>query len=203
MIVEERVMPMNSFKLQAGDILIDINDGKSAFSLLKRWAIGPYDHASLYLGMVRLFVGRGQEHVIKAPMLFESVGRGVVLRSLFEKYSDKVVVMRLKSEYDRRRIPHVLAEAIKLASDPESYYDYLCIPRFVLPRLICQKLGLPIPLSWRRDPWHTCAEAVFEAFYRAKLVAILPRGVVPLPGDFVSSLLLEEVWRGQLSEEIV
>lgn len=194
---------MNSFKLEAGDILVDINDGKDVFSLLKRWAIGPYEHVSLYLSMVRLFVGRGQDSVIKVPMLFESIGRGVVLRSLFEKYSNRVVVMRLKSEHDRRRIPHVLVEAIKLASDPQSYYDYLCIPRFILPRLICQKLGLPIPLSWYRDPWHTCAEAVLEVFYRAKLVDILPRGLVPLPGDFVSSSLLEEAWRGQLSGEMV
>lgn len=112
---------MNSFKLQAGDILVDINDGKGAFSLLKRWAIGPYEHVSLYLGMVRLFVGRGQEHVIKVPMVFEGIGRGVVLRSLFEKYSDKVVVMRLKSEHDRRRIPYVLLAAIDLASDDQAY----------------------------------------------------------------------------------
>ena len=136
-------------------------------------------------------------------MLFESNGRGVVIQSLSNRYGQEVIVMRLKSEFDKRRIPRVLEEAIKLASDPQSYYDYLCIVRYIIPRLICEKLRLPVPLAWQRDPWHVCSEAVFEVFYRAKLVDILPKNVVPLPGDFTDSLLLEEVWRGSLSEELV
>ncbi|GAJ16420.1 unnamed protein product, partial [marine sediment metagenome] len=40
-----------------------------------------------------------------------------------------------------------LEEAIKLASDPQSYYDYLCIVKFAIPRLIFEKLGLPMPLK--------------------------------------------------------
>jgi len=110
--------------------------------------------------------------------------------------------MRLISERDKKKIPRVLDEAIKLASDAQSYYDYLCIIRFVLPRLICEKLGLPMPMAWHRDPWHVCSEAVFEVFYRAGL-EILRRDVVPLPGDFVTDSLLLEVWRGTLSEELV
>ena len=138
-------------------------------------------------------------------MLFESIGRGVVLRSLSERYSEKVVVMRLKSEHDRRRIPQVLVGAIELASAPESYYDYLCIVRFALPRLICEKLRLPMPLKYARNPAMICSEACAEVFDRAKLPDILRfRTRVPLPGDFVTdSPLLGEVWRGTLSEELV
>lgn len=195
---------MNSFKLEPADILVNVNQRRDPLSIVKRWTAGPYEHVFLYLGMLRLFTGRGQSHVIRVPMLFESIGRGVVLRSLSERYGQKVVAMRLISEHDRRRIPHALVEAIELASAPESYYDYLCILRFILPRLICEKLGLPTPLSWHRDPWQVCSEAVFEVFYRAKVVDILPNNIVPLPGDFVTdSPLLEEVWRGKLSEQVL
>jgi len=139
------------------------------------------------------------------PMLFESAGRGVVLQSLSNRYGQKVVVMRLKSEHDRKRIPYVQDEAIELASDPRSYYDYLCIIRFVLPRIIFEKLGLPMPLKWHRDDRQICSEAVYEVFHRAKLVDILsPYCTPPLPGDFVTdSVLLEQKWLGILSEDLV
>ncbi|GAH83609.1 unnamed protein product, partial [marine sediment metagenome] len=76
---------------------------------------------------------------------------------------------------------------------------------FVLPRLICEKLGLPMPLSWHRDDRQICSEAVYEVFHRAELVDILLSYCTPpLPGDFVTdSVLLEEVWRGTLAEKLV
>jgi len=196
---------MNNFYLQPGDILVNVNDRKDLFSVIKRWASGRYEHVFMYLGEVGILVSRRQPRILRFPMLFESNGRGVVIQSLSNRYGQKVVVLRLKSEHDRRRIPRVLEEAVKLASQPQSYYDYLCIIRFVLPRLICEKLGLPMPIKYHRDPWHICSEAVFEVFYRAKLVDILlPFCTPPLPGDFVTdSLLLEEVWAGRLSEELV
>ena len=136
-------------------------------------------------------------------MLFESNGRGVVLQSLSNRYGQEVVVMRLISEHNRRRIPHILLEALRLASSSRSYYDYLCIVRFVLPRLICEKLGLPLALKWHRDPLQICSEACWEVFHRVG-VDLLPTDVVPLPGDFVTdSPILEEVWRGSLSEDVV
>jgi len=197
-------MDKSSFKLEPGDILVNVSDRNDPFSVIKRWAVGPYSHVFLYMGLLGLFSSRAQRRIIRVPMLFESNGRGVVLRNLSSRYGEKVAVMRLKSEYDRRRIPRVLIEAIELASDFQSYYDYLGIVRWVLPRIICEKLGLPMPLSWHRDERQICSEAVFEVFYRAKLVDILPSNVVPLPGDFVTdSVLLEKVWAGSLSEEPV
>ncbi|GAI81398.1 unnamed protein product [marine sediment metagenome] len=195
---------MNKFKLDWGDILVNVNGRHDPFSTIKRCAAGPYEHVFLYMGMLGLIGSPRQSRLIRVPMLFESNGRGVVLRSLVERYGEEVVVMRLKSEHDRRRIPHVVTEAITLASDFHAYYDYLCIVRWVLPRIIREKLHLPIPVAWQRDEWQICSEAVYEVFYRAKLVDILPSRRVPLPGDFVTdSLLLEEVWRGPLSEELV
>ena len=196
---------MNSFRLNPGDILVNVNDRKDPFSRIKRWAVGPYEHVFMYLGQVGLFINRRQRRIIRIPLLFESDGDGVNLESLSSRYGQEVVVLRMKSEYDRRRIPRVLEEAIKLAKDPQSKYDYMCIIKFVLPRLICGKLGLPMPLKYQRNPAMLCSEAVFEVFYRAKLVDILlPFCTPPLPGDFVTdSVLLEEVWGGTLSEDLI
>ncbi len=197
---------MKKFKLEPVDTLVNVDRGNNPISVKKRWAMGsPYSHVFLYMGKLAylrgLFPG---PYLPSVPMLFESNGRGAVLRNLSNRYGQEVVVMRLRSEQDKERITYVLDEAIKLASDPQAYYDYLCIVRFILPRLIMEKLGLPVPLKWQRNPWHICSEAVFEVFYRAKLAKILPHNIVPLPGDFVTdSPLLWKAWSGTLSENIV
>ncbi|MBA7574433.1 hypothetical protein ES708_16239 [subsurface metagenome] len=196
---------MNNFRLEPVDILVNVNARSGPCSVVKRWAQGPYEHVFIYMG--RLAVERSG-HVSAygraVPMLFESNGRGVVLQSLSNRYGEEVVVMRLKSEHDRKRVPCVLDEAIKLASDPQAHYDYLCIVKYILPRLICEKLGLPMPLKYQRNPAMVCSEACAEIFWRAGLVDILLAYCVPpLPGDFVTdSLLLEKVWAGSLSEEL-
>lgn len=197
---------MNNFKLEPIDILVNINDRTDPISAIKRWAVGPYSHVFMYMGRLSIErSGNVSSYGKTVPMLFESNGRGVVLQSLSNRYGQEVVVMRLKSEHDRKRLPYVQDEAIELASNPQSYYDYLCIIRFVLPRIIFGKLGLPMPLSWHRDERQICSEACFEVFYRAKLVDILrPYCTPPLPGDFVTdSVLLEEAQRGILSSEWV
>jgi len=194
---------MNNFKLEPGDIIVNVNDRNDPFSKVKRWLAGPYEHVFLYMGKLGLIVNRRQPRILRFPMLFESYGRGVSLRSLSERYGQELVVMRLKAEADRKRISRVLEEAIKLASDNQAYYDYLCIVRFAIPRLIFEKLGLPMPLKYQRNPAMICSEACAEVFIRGGL-DLLYLEDVPLPGDFVTeSLLLAEAWRGQLSEELV
>jgi len=192
------------FKLRPADILVNVNDRDDCLSRIIRWGIGPYDHVFLYLGMVRLCVGRGQEHVIKVPMIFESHGRGACLRQLSERHGEKVVVMRLVSEHDRRRIPYVLRAAIGLASDPQAYYDYLCIPLHIIPRVFHEKFAMPIPVKYHRNEQQVCSEALNEVFIRGKLPDILPQEVVPLPGDFITdSPLLEDAGRVTLSPEVI
>lgn len=192
-------------KLQPADILVKVNNDKGVYPIIKRWALGsPYDHVFMYLG--RLFIDIGGEAFptgASIPMLFESNGRGVVLQTLSNRYGEEVVVMRVKENWIKAKLPKVMNEAIKLASEPQAYYDYLCILRFVLPRLICERLGLPIPLKYHRDPFHICSEAIYEVFIRAGVEDVLPENVVPLPGDFANSPLLEEVAKVMLSEEIV
>lgn len=187
-------------KLELGDIIVNVNDRNDPFSRVKRWLAGPHEHVFLYLGSIDF--APLDKPPLRVPILFESSGRGVVLQSLSNRYGQEVVVLRLISE--QSKIPRVLEEAIKLASNPQSYYDYLCIVKFAIPRLICEKLGVPMPLKYQRDPWHICSEAIFEVFIRGGIPDLLFLESVPLPGDFVSdSLLLKKVWAGSLSEEIV
>jgi len=194
---------VNSFKLEPGDILVTINNRTDPFSRVKRWLAGPFEHVFLSMGkLVLQGTGHTSSLLTSVPMLFESYGRGVCLRSLSERYGQEVVVLRLISEHSK--IPRVLEEAIKLASDPQSYYDYLCIVQFAIPRLIFEKLGIPLALKWHRDPAMICSEACAEVFIRGGIPDLLLLEGVPLPGDFVSdSLLLKQVWAGILTEEIV
>ncbi|MBA7693809.1 hypothetical protein ES703_102398 [subsurface metagenome] len=196
---------MNDFKLEPVDILVTVNKRKDPISRVKRWFVGPFDHVLMYMGRVRIVVHRRQGHILRFPLLFESNGRGVVIQSLSNRFGQEVVVLRLKSEHDRKRIPRVLKEAIKLASDAQARYDYACIPLHIIPRLLHEKFGMPIPLKYHRNEERVCSEAVFEVFHRANLFEILlPYCTPPLPGDFVTdSALLELVWAGRLSEEIV
>jgi len=192
-----------SFKLEAVDVCVNINNRQDPLSSFKRWAMGsPYEHVFVNLGPMTLLLATT---LYVVPMLFESDGNGVIIEPLARRYRQMVVVMRLKSEYDRRRRWQVIEEAIKLAQDPQAQYDYRCISQYVLPRLLCQKLGLPIPLKYHRDRMMICSEAAFEVFYRAKVVDILRANCVPpMPGDFVTdSPLLEEVHRGILTEDWV
>jgi len=154
---------------------------------------------------VGLYLNRRQPRLIRIPMLFESDGDGVILESLSSRYGQEVVVLRLKSELDRRRIPRVLEEGVKLAEDPQAKYDYMCIVKYIIPRLIFEKLRLPLAVKYHRDPLKVCSEAVWEVFDRARLVDILlPYCVPPMPGDFITdSPLLELAWEGKLSEGLL
>lgn len=193
---------IEGFKLEPGDILVNVNDRGDPYSRLKRWCVGPGDHVFLYLGKVGIIISQRQRKILRVPMLCESNGRGVVIQALSNRYGQKVVVMRLNSERNRRRIEWVLQEAIKLASDPQARYDYSVITTHIIPKLILEKLHLPIPLRYHRDRLMICSELVGEVFWRAR-IEIVPRNVVPLPGDFLNSSLLEKVQRGDLSAEMV
>ncbi len=196
-------MKKRTFKIKPGDVLVSINDRHDPVSSIERWIIGnPYEHVFVYLGRISLTAGQVK---VENPMLFESAGRGVVIQTLSNRYGQKVAVMRLKSRRKRCLIPNVIEAAIKLASEPQAYYDYMCIVRYVLPKLICEKLHLPIPLAWHRDKRQICSEAVFEIFYRAGIVNILePDCQPPMPGDFVlDTPILEKMDEVILSEECV
>jgi hypothetical protein len=167
------------FKLQPADVLVDINEENDLYSKLDRWALGsPYTH-------VRLFCGT--PYASMPPLFYESIPtKGATFTNAFDSLGQKVVVMRLRPEYQSHK-PMVLTEACRIATDPQSRYDFACLPDYILPRLICDKLGIPVPLKYHRDPFMVCSEAVAEPFWRSGL-EVLPLDVVPLPGDFVYAL---------------
>lgn len=190
---------MNNFKLESFDFLVNVNRGQDPISVIKRWAVGEYSHVFAYLP---IYVYAAQGVLLWHPFLYESSGRGVVIQTLSNRYGQEVVVTRLKPQF-RDRIPLIVEEAIKLASDPQSYYDYMCIPLNIVPRVLHDKFGMPLPVKYTRDEKDVCSEACAEPCWRAK-VPVLPENVVPLPGDFVElSGILDEVNRGILSEDWV
>lgn len=190
-------------QLQSLDILVTINDRNDPFSRFKRWMMGPYDHVGLYLGMMGMgasrpyYSGDTPPENIEFPAVFESVGRGILIRDLRSWTGRKVAVMRILVpdivEYHRA----IYAQAIGLASMYGSYYDYPAIIRWAIPRIILQKLGLPVPQTWQRDERHICSEAVYSVIEKSGL-DILPDTQVPLPGDFIESYRLHEADRGYI-----
>ncbi len=178
--------------LESLDILVCENEKQDLFSRFKRWLIGPYEHIGLYLGTL----GTGSNPAI-FPAVYESVGRGILIRDLRTWTGRKVVQMRIRevdlAEFSRA----IFALAIQMASDYGSYYDYPAIIRWAIPRIILQKLGIPVPQTWKRDSRHICSEAVYAVLERSGL-DVLPDTQIPLPGDFVESLELYEIDRGYI-----
>lgn len=179
------------FKLGSCDVLICVNEGKNWLSSFSKWAIGRYEHVAMYLG--RAFDG--------VPFLVESTGRGVAIHSLQPQTGRLVVVARLKIDAGVRML--ITEEAINLANDSQSYYDYFSIVHSCVPRVLKEKFPfLPIPLKYHRDPMMICSELVAELFWRAG-IEVLPQDIIPLPGDFAESPLLEILYEGRLMEDIL
>lgn len=186
-------------KIKAGDVLVNINDKRDPLSVIMRLVAGPYSHALLYIGPAEYI----QAPRVCIPQTVESNGRGVTIRSLAERYGELVAVARLKTTY-QNLVPKMVEEAVKLASDFQAYYDFMAIGRWVLPRLIAKKLKLPIPLSWHRDRFQVCSEAVYEIFCRAGLGEVLSEKIIPMPEDFLlCSPILDHIGDVVLSQEFV
>jgi hypothetical protein len=210
------------FTPEACDVFAYVDEGKGWTSTVSRWAIGRYDHVSLYLG--RAFAD--------IPFLYESNGRGVSIVNVQHQTGRLVTVLRPQlSDIDKTR---VIRKGIEIASDPKSYYDYLAYVTNCLPRVLKEKFPwLPIPYQYHRDAAMICSEAVEEAFFRAGIDVLpqnliesvsrdgpvatwemwkilgFPNGiiqnelrVIPLPGDFVKSLLFNIMFEGRLFEDI-
>ena len=179
------------FKLEPCDVLLYVNEGKDIFSAISRWGAGRYGHVAMYIGKAFGDV----------PFLFESSGRGATLINLQSHTGRLVKVMRpMSNDTDKLDI---LVQAIKIASDPDSYYDYRGIAWYAIPRVLKTKFPfLPIPPKYVRDGKVICSELVAEAFWRAG-IEVLPRDKVPLPTDFETSTFLEPVYEGRILEDII
>lgn len=179
-------------KFLPADIILDINERHDPYSVIKRWVLGnPFEH-------VRMFYGSGIAST-EIPLFYESVGRGVILTQAHDFIGKKVAVMRLDVGY-QEAIPDIIGNAFHIATQIQSKYDYMCVPGIIIPRLICEKLGIPLPLKYQRNPLMVCSEAVAEPFWRAG-VPILPQDIVPLPGDFFTSPILHLVEYAPISKD--
>jgi hypothetical protein len=175
------------FKLEMGDVFVCVNEDRGFIASFSRWAIGQWDHVSMYVGKA----------FNEVPFLYESNGRGVAIHSLQPQTGRLVTVMRPKIQ-----IQKVIEQAIEIATDPKSYYDYYAIVHSCVPRVLKEKFPwLPIPLQYHRDDAMICSEAVAEAFWKAG-INVLPQDVIPLPSDFIMSSILNFVYGGRLLEDI-
>lgn len=188
-----------NFTPYPGDLFLYVDEGKGFTSTISRWAIGRYNHISMYLG-----------EAFGVPFLYESAGRGVSIVNVQHQVGRLVTVLRWKESGQWPVIPHrVIDEAIKIASDPKSYYDYLCYVTSCLPRVLKEKFPfLPIPSQYHRDPTMICSEAVARAWWNAGIRCLkLPYDsefyiVIQLPRDFVDSNVFDAVYEGRLFEDI-
>jgi hypothetical protein len=180
------------FKLEPGDVFVFVNEDKGWTADISRWGIGRYGHAAMYVGF-----GFGGN----VPFFFESTGRGCALHSLQHHFGELVTVMRPQINASAKQ--QVINNAIDLANSDKGYYDYLCIAKNCIPRVLKEKFPwLPIPPKYHRDPAMICSEAVAECYWRAG-IEVLPEDVVPLPGDFLTSLIFDIAGEGRILQDVV
>jgi len=175
-------------KLETCDIILWKNIKSDPISGLSRWAIGPWGHVAMYLGKFRTH-----------PMVYESRARGVNITSLLPQTGATVAVMR-----PWIRIPQsdMVWTAFEIAADEKSFFDYFAVVHSVLPRVLIEKLHLPLPPIYHRDIFMVCSEAVAEVWWRNG-IEVVSKNVIPLPTDFRSSYFLICVGEGKLMEDIV
>lgn len=167
-----------------GDVLVERNECTGLIRRLKDWLLGSeWGHVALFYDSTK----RG------LPLLVESIGRGVMIRSALATEGRYVAVLRCK---DPMIALFAARKAERLADNPGSWYDYWAIPRYVLPRLIWYKLtGRRYGFGWRQNPYFICSELV-DAAYNGAVSADLG---APLPGDFMKCKGFDKVAEGILT----
>jgi hypothetical protein len=146
------------------------------------------------------------------PLVYESRGRGAMVASLLGQTSNPVAVMRsglpptslqVKGSTVLAGCLELRLTAFSIAADEKSFYDYFCIVYSCVPRVLKEKFPwLPLPVKYHRDIFMICSEAIAEVFWRND-IEIVPKDMVPLPGDFALSPLLQYVGQGKLMEDIL
>ena len=173
-------------KFKPGDIILFELSGWGFLNPLIGWLIGKYGHVAVFYAYTK----RG------LPLLIESIGRGVLIRTLLASKGRKVAVYRWKGKGSEQVGLKVAVAAEHLADRPESHYDFFGIAKFLLPRFLFERLG--IPFEWyKADKRFICSELVWQA-YRDAGHPILTDKKMPLPSDFASEDKLEKVWEGKI-----
>ena len=169
---------MEYAELKVGDVL---------FFRATRWLVRlfvKYRHVAIYFDQTK----RG------LPLIVESIGRGVLIRSLFCYTGEEITVKR---PVDESFSALAAKAAERLADNPGSWYGYFDIPRFAVPKLIFSKVGHLLPEKWRftlwllarsyrRNSFYICSELVESAFRDAGF-PLVDEGTIPLPDDLFGS----------------
>ena len=174
---------MNNFKPEPGDVILMRSEETGLYRKLKDWLLGsPWGHVAIFFDTTK----RG------LPLVIESIGRGVMIRALNASEGRYILVLRHEDEQEAL---DAAKEAEHLADNPRSWYDYWAIPRYVLPRLIWQRIaGRRHAFGYYHNPHFICSELVDEAYG-----GIIPEELMPpLPGDFLRVKELHHYWEGNL-----
>jgi len=107
---------VTELKLRPSDILLFPVRGWGILNPLVKLLI-TWGHVALYYTETK----RG------LPLIIESIGRGVLIRSLYSYTGQTVRVMRAK--IDNKTALRIAKEAERLADNPGSWYGYFDIPR--------------------------------------------------------------------------
>jgi len=169
---------MNYTELKPGDVLFF-----KATNWLVRMFVR-YRHVAMYFDTTKR----------ELPLIVESIGRGVLIRSLFCYTGEEITVKR---PIDENFGPLAAKAAERLADNPSSWYGYFDIPRFALPKLILAKFGGLLPKKWdtvlkwlaftyRRNSFYICSELVASA-YKDAGYPLVTEGTIPLPDDIAMS----------------
>lgn len=135
--------------------------------------------------------------------IIESVPRGVIESSLMKQYFGReMMVLRLANCPSPEYILTVI-EALKQAGEicqcPASFYDYLGIVRWIIPRLIMHKLfKKEVSLGYKPDRVYWCFEVMRTAYGRAGQI-LFPDNLAPIDWDYITSPELIKVWQGPVS----
>lgn len=168
------------FDFKAGDIIVcRVTKNWGVLRPFVSWLTDGFDHIMIYVGDQLLAEARPK--------------KGASLVSVREHFGRYIWVLRPQDE----AIAEAAArEAIALASDPDTLYDFPAIIRFAIPKLVLRKFGISYK-AWHNDQLHICSELVWSAYNRAGFKFGFHG--IPLPADFVDHPRLRIVATGRLS----
>jgi len=175
-------MSNSYYEPKPGDPILVESQETGLYRKLKDWLLGSkWGHVMIFYDYTK----RG------LPLIIESIGRGVLIRSLLAYEGQYILVLRHENEQEALA---AAKQAERLADNPESWYDYLVIPRNVIPRLIWYKLtGRRSGFGYDRNPHFICSELIDSAYNNI----IPPELQPPLPHDFLAVKELKQVWEGK------
>ncbi len=180
-------------KLSVGDNMLHENMSHDLLSILLRWAIGKYTHASMFAGLQDDPNGKAEY------CTFESIGVGPTLTPMSKLLGNNVIV--IKMPLTKRDRVMLAAQARRIADNPLYQYGYDDVLTKALPAALCRKFG------WKHKSTEDvtgttqiCNKAVGLVYFESKIRNKLP-DIIDLPPD----LLLAPgatIYGGKIGQEI-